>query len=267
MLNYFTYNGKRSIDFGIYIEHSPDSVHAERRGDLLKVAGRNGYIVQEDDTFENYNQTYEVGFKKEFQRDAYQKSSDIANWLLGSSGYLRFEDTYEPEVYRMARFANPFAVNTLLNRRYGKTKLIFDFQPERYLKSGENEILVASNIDLSQGTFIEQFEVINPYSVPAKPILNISGTGSVKLTFESADLSDRLIDFTVRFAVAGSNVTLDCKTHKVSEPSWILYDSLTKYPELPTLKPGRNLIAVSNNGVVNPGTLISLSVIPRWWSL
>ena len=121
MLNYFTYNGKSSRDFGIYIEKAPDSVHAERRGEPYKVAGRNGTLVREEDTYDNYNQTYEVGFKEQYQRNAYTKSNDIASWLLGSSGYLRFEDTYEPEIFRMARFANPFAVNTLLNRRTNNT--------------------------------------------------------------------------------------------------------------------------------------------------
>ena len=285
MLNYFVFNGKSSRDFGIYIEKSPDSVHAERRGESFSVAGRNGSEVNEDSTFENYNQTYEVGWKKEFERDAYQVSNDIASWLLGSSGYCRFEDTYEPEFFRMARFANPMSVNTLLNRRYGKTKLIFDFQPQRFLKNGEKAVTAFENVNLAN-TITAGFHINNPFAMAANPIIRLTGRGDIRLMSEWSGLSPAVpmsgaspMSVGQNTRLAGSMtdlvfhlysddivITIDCNDGRMScDPSIIEYG--TTYPELPTLYQGDNAFTLTNIGVSNPGYVTKLEIIPRWWTI
>lgn len=169
------YNGTSSDDFGLIVEKLPPSVHASRRGDLISIPGRNGVIVREDGSFNTYEQEYQISFSQAAQnRDPYQTARDIAVWLLGSRGFCRLEDIFEPEYFRLARYSGAFDVGTML-MKYGKATLTFDVQPQRYLKSGESEIMIESNA--SGSSSIE----INNIAKNAKRVkLNVSQDASIE---------------------------------------------------------------------------------------
>ena len=132
------FNGKSSDDFGLVVEYFPESVHAARRGELTPIPGRNGVIVREDGSFDSYVQTYQIWFRKtsENPRDTYANARAVADWLLNSRGFLRLEDSYEPDFFRLARYSGSLNVETVL-RNHGRATIQFDVQPQRYLKSGD----------------------------------------------------------------------------------------------------------------------------------
>lgn len=165
------FNGTSSQDFGLVVEKVPSSVHASRRGNLISIPGRNGVIVREDGSFDTYAQEYDIWFSelKEYgNRSAYDMARDIAVWLLGASGFCRLEDDFEPEHYRLARYSGALDVEmTLL--QCGKARLTFDFQPQRYLKSGENAISY-------EGDSTTVFSITNPTKFEARPLLKFVDT-------------------------------------------------------------------------------------------
>lgn len=153
------FNGKSSDDFGLVVEYFPESVHAARRGELTTIPGRNGVIVREDGSFDSYVQTYQIWFRKtnENPRDTYANARAVAEWLLNARGFLRLEDSYEPEFFRLARYSGSLNVETVL-RNHGRATIQFDVQPQRYLKSGEVEIKTNTHnnregIELSRAPF------------------------------------------------------------------------------------------------------------------
>lgn len=162
------FNGKSSADFGLIVEYYPESVHAARRGELIPIPGRNGVIIREDGAYDTYSQTFQIWFRNTLNRDTFQTARDVAEWLLGASGFCRLEDTYEQEHFRLARFVGPLNVETVL-KNHGRATLEFDVQPQRYLKSGETPLTFTGGASAT---------IMNPTQFEARPLLKFSNVSS-----------------------------------------------------------------------------------------
>lgn len=278
MISQLIYNGKNLKDFGVTIEHLPESAHPQRRGDAYRIAGRNGSRVREDGTFDNYDQPYDVWFRDfAVNRDVYQVSRDLADFLLGSSDYCRLEDTYEPEIYRLARFAGPLNIEAVL-RRYGRAKLVFDCQPERFLKSGEQAITLWENLDMmdAPGGSVSQ-TVNNPTSHDAAPLIRFTGTGSFVIAKPAQHAADAMMIGVTLDDSTAETIEIDCASYAVNfvetvagvemrsdASARIRY--LTQYPTLTRLAPGSNTVRLELYDVMSPAVLQSFEIIPRWWT-
>lgn len=139
------YNGKSSADFGMFVQKLPVLRRPERDGQTVYVPGRNGAIVIENCTYKNYVQPYEIALTDTEQGVAIA-SRAVSEWLLNTQGYIRLEDSFEPDVYRMARFAGPLDIEQIMEQD-GKAVIEFDCMPQRYCKFGEAEMRVRNNTD------------------------------------------------------------------------------------------------------------------------
>ena len=169
MRSAISFDGKSSADFGLIVEYYPESVHAARRGELIPIPGRNGVIIREDGAYDTYQQTFQIWFRNTLNRDTFQVARDVAEWLLGASGFCRLEDTYEPEHFRLARFVGPLNVETVL-KNHGRATLEFDVQPQRYLKSGETSLTFTGGTTTS---------ITNPTQFEARPLLKFTDTSTL----------------------------------------------------------------------------------------
>lgn len=167
--DYFIFNGTRSDDMGLLIASDPVSVHPARRGELFPIPGRNGSIVREDGSYDTYTVTYDVLLdSKDKASDVYAHAREVAVWLLGSRGFCRLEDSYEPEYFRLARCAAQMSVENRL-ARFGRAQISFEVQPQRYLKSGETPLTFTGG---SVST------ITNPTQFEARPLLRFTDTAS-----------------------------------------------------------------------------------------
>lgn len=163
------FNGTSSDDFGLVVEKLPPSIHAARRGDLISIPGRNGVIVREDGSFDTYQQEYKIWFNDSVQNhDVYEIARDIAVWLLGTPGFCRLEDVFEPDHFRLAKYSGEYNVDTVL-MECGKATLVFDVQPQRYLKSGESPLTFTGGAIAT---------IMNPTQFEARPLLKFSNVSS-----------------------------------------------------------------------------------------
>jgi len=168
------FNGISSADFGCTIERRPNHTRGSRRGELIEVPGRNGVVVLEDGSFATYKQEYVMAFKEGDTMPPYKRAAQVAEWLLGSRGFCRLEDDFEPNVYRMARYAGALNIEQVADK-YGRVVLEFECQPQRYLKSGEVETRVESNVS---GT--STMDVANLASNVNRVKLNVSQDASIE---------------------------------------------------------------------------------------
>ena len=262
MMSSFVFNGKSSRDFCLNVDQLPAPVHPARRGDPYRIAGCNGTEYQEDGTYENYTQPFKIWFRDFVSnRDVYQISNDIATWLLCSRNFCRFEDTYEPEYFRMARFAGPLNIEAVL-RKYGRTTLEFEFKPERYLKSGEQQVKGSNSIELS-----------NPTGQIARPRIKMQGVGKTTLVCNAVyeGTMEHHLAIDVDFGSSGSTITIDSNTYKAtfangSDAYGALSRSGSKYPSLPQLYRGVNHIGQVDD-VTTEGRISSIEIVPRWWTV
>ncbi len=260
------FNGRSCKDFCMTVESRPPAAFPVRRGEVYEIEGSNGSHVQENGTFSNYVQPYKVWLGgRSAPLGARALSRGIAAWLLGSSGYCRLEDSYEPEHFRLARFAGPLNVEQLL-QNFGRCTLEFDVRPERYLKDGENAVTLLENVNLSNQSQVlaAQATVKNLTGFPAKPIFRITGTGNVGFSCEPENVGDDMMIIALNLG-SGGTVSIDCKSYQINcAPELVSFG--TAYPVLATLQAGDNVVAATY-GLTNPGTITKLEMIPRWWTL
>lgn len=257
------FNGRSSTDFEMIVTEYPVLSRGVRRGDAYQIAGRNGTQIREDGTFDNYTMTYKVSFPEEDGPSA--TTAEIAEWLLGSSGYCRLEDSFEPDYYRLARYAGPLNITQLLDQ-YGTAPLSFDCQPERFLKTGETTITALEDVHSLEH---EIFYLDNPTGMVARPLIRVTGYGGIQFAVHpegAAPLVIRTATGTTR-----QTILIDCDTYAVTyadgtdASSDMTFVDSEGYPEFPTLQAGTTVI---ENIPFNGGGLIeSLEIVPRWWSL
>ena len=130
--------------------------------------------------------------------------------------------------------------------RYGRCTLEFECQPERWLKSGDEEI------QLTDGT------IYNPTGNVAKPIIRIVRSATTVLSVNN----DAFMSIG-GYSSGNTNVYIDCENGTIIDGQGNdLYGSTVFYKnfqDFPTLEPGTSTIAATNSTLVY--------VTPRWWVL
>lgn len=155
------FNGKSSADLGIIVSKYPIMRKPARKGTVRTIPGRSGAIVSDTRAYETYVQPYEISIINKQQGIAVAARA-VADWLLGSSGYCRLEDDFEPDIYRMARYASQLDIETIMTM-HGTAVIEFECQPQRYLKSGEQEIELTEELTTLR----------NPTAFAASPLIKV----------------------------------------------------------------------------------------------
>lgn len=237
MKNYFFFNGARSIDKGLTIEYCPSVGTGQRVVEKISVPGRSGDLVIDTGAYGNYIQPYEIWFKDGL-RGTTRAARDIAQWLLSGVGYMRLEDTYDPEIFRLAMFTGPFDVENWMLIA-GRATLEFDCQPQRWLKTGQLPVAVQSGQSL-----------INTWQ-PAKPLIQVTGTGDGTLVVGGSTIS--ISDMT-------GAITLDSETEDAYSGTENLNNNVQVNGGYPILQNGETAVSFS-------GGIIAVRITPRWWSI
>jgi phage-related protein len=182
------FNGISSAEFGCTIERRPNHTRGSRRGELIEIPGRNGVIVLEDGSYSTYVQQYVVAFEEGDTIPPYKRAEQVAAWLLGSHGFCRLEDDFEPDVYRMARYAGPLNIEQVASE-YGRCVIEFECQPQRYLKIGEMQLKYT---DTSLSAFTGNS--VMAYGVPDNitKIKVVSSVENTRLTLRNPDTSESI---------------------------------------------------------------------------
>lgn len=206
MKHSFIFNGKSSLDYGIIIATHPESRHAERRGSTSTIPGRHGALYRDEAAFSTYEISYDVLLDARNVVDMYHLGRDLSAWLLTASGYCRLEDTYEKEHYRMARYiGSPEVANILF--QFGRAELEFEVLPQRYLKSGEQEIELTEELNT----------LFNPTAFASSPLIR------VEMQSEAQEITPTVIgadDMTWSYGYIGNKKMQASRVHTVIPSSY-----------------------------------------------
>lgn len=162
-----TIGGVSSKNYGVYISGEGAFNAPERAVEMISIPGRNGAYPLDKGHFENIEVTYPAGLFGMSEADFADAISDFRNFLCSKNGYVRIEDDYNPNEYRMGIYKSGLEVeaNSL---EAGEFNIVFDCKPQRFLKSGETAVAVASG-----------GKVTNPTLFDAKPQLQVVGYGEI----------------------------------------------------------------------------------------
>lgn len=196
----FTFGGESSADYGAFLTGEGVFNAPERAVEMIEVPGRNGSFAMDMGRFENVELTYNASLVDVTNADFADRISALRNWLCSKRGYVRLEDEYNPDEYRMAVYKSGLEVDHegLLT---GEFDIVFDCKPQRWLKSGETAIDVTSGDTITNPTLFE-----------SSPLLAVEGYGHISMNGYELDLYDRPlgnVELTKREWAEFENFTFD----------------------------------------------------------
>ncbi len=234
MIGYFVYGDRCSRDYGLYISGGEAYNAPERDVEVVEVPGKNGNLVLDNGRFKNITVTYPAFIRHKFK----SLSQAAREWLLCAYGYVRLEDSYNPEYYRMARFGGPLDFDTRVLNRSGECNLSFDCKPQRFLIEGDFAVDVAGSVKL-----------FNPTLFSALPLIRVYGTDG------------RLMvgDIIVQLSGIQEYIDIDCEIMNAYKGT-VNCNSKIIAPAFPTLPAGET-------GIAFEGNISHVQIRPRWWTI
>lgn len=246
----FTYNGVNSRNYcELYVSGGGTFNAPERDFESIPIPGRNGELTLDNGRFKNITVEYEGWIAKDFLTN----SAKARAWLCSQYGYKRLEDDYHPDEYRMARFVSGLEMEPFVSSGdylAGTTIIKFDCMPQRFLKSGETEIVKTDEME---------FTITNPTLFESRPIITVS---RVDTSDNNRDFSIIINGNTIQLTDIDSEIILDSelyRAYKIVNNQPVSLDSHMT-GEFQPLIPGINTFSITEHR-------ISLSIVPRWWTL
>ena len=230
------YGGETSSDYGIVVGEVPSFDKPTRRSNVFNVQGRNGSIIFQDGSFDDVTRSYKV-WVAEDNNNLADKVNAVSAWLYSKKGYQRLEDSFEPDVFRLAYYNGSGNVSNEL-MTVGETTLSFVCRPERFLKSGE-EVVSVTNGD----------SINNPTRFEAKPLIHIEGTGTVSVKIGGKTITASITDY----------INIDCdRLNAYRLPSENKNADVTG--TFPTIPEGVNTITLT-------GSITKCEITPRYYTI
>lgn len=189
----FTFDGTNSRAYGVYITGRGVFNAPERNVEMVEIPGRNGAYALDKGNFNNIEVTYPAGIFADTEADFAQAVSDLRNFLCSKNGYCRLEDDYNSGEYRMAIYKSGLEVDHDMLTA-GEFNIVFECKPQRWLTSGETAVSVASG-----------GKVTNPTLFEAKPLLEVTGYGTIDIGGSEIEIANVTIGNTVLYG--GNNFT------------------------------------------------------------
>lgn len=143
---YFVFNGKKSSDFGVWASGSYVLDSPMKRYEQIEVPGRNGALIIEDGSYENVNLEFKDCWIPE---DFPTNYSALKNFLYRQKGYQRLELSWLPDEYRLAAFEGDIEPSLTGWNGMGRFDMSFNCKPQRFLKSGEEPIVLMNWASMS----------------------------------------------------------------------------------------------------------------------
>lgn len=235
MSNYFTFAGKNSQDFKVYISGQGTYNAPARVYTSFEIPGRSGDLLIDEKRFENIDLTYPAFIFKDMPSNI----EGLRNYLLSLNGYQRLEDTYHPDEYRMAVYKDGLDATIDQRHEFASFDLTFHCKPQRYLKLGERV-----------STFTSSGSIYNPTYQEAKPLIRVYGSGIV-------DIGTSII--TISSANVYTDIDcdmMDCYKDTMNRNSYVTFSDYN----FPTLKPGETNITLGTG-------ITKVEITPRWWEV
>ncbi len=201
----FTFDGKSSADYGVYITGEGVFNAPERAVEMIEIPNRNGAYAMDQGRFNNIQVTYQVGMFDVDESDFADKVSDFRNWLCSKKGYVRLTDDYNPDEYRMAVFSAGVELDheDLIS---GECDITFECKPQRFLTSGETEQTVTNNGTLT-----------NPTLFDSSPLLAVKGYGNLSFNGYALNIENAVVGDIEIAEQATDIVTLDTSMCNVGD--------------------------------------------------
>lgn len=223
----FTFNGVRAADYGIYVTDVNVFNSAARDVEYIQIPGRDGAFALDRGRFQNISVVYKCVMTQDTDEDFATAISEFRNAIASTKGYKRLEDDIHTDEYRMGVFSKGLEAPTL-NTKTATFDVEFNCQPQRFLKSGETAVSVASG-----GT------ITNPTLFESHPLLHLWGYGNIEINGEQLSINNDQY---------GRILLVDKTTHEgTSLHKYIYHNSVSPNPKVSLMNEGDTLTLVGGS--------------------
>lgn len=160
----FKFGEHSTKDFDLVIQAPPTYNFPEKDVTIEHIPGRNGDLIIDNNCWKNTERTYSVASIFRPGTDFIANSERLIKWLTSTKGYHRLEDSYDPNVYRMAQYRSSGSLTNYYDQATA-LNITFECKPQRYLKNGEIAVDFNGHVAVLE----------NPTGYPALPELTIQG--------------------------------------------------------------------------------------------
>ena len=231
------YGGEASSDYGMVVAEAPSFERPTRKQSVYTVPGRNGDVVFQQDAWADVARTYQVWLAENGDESLTELVDAFEAWLNSQKGYQRLEDSFEPDVFRLAYYSGGIGVSNHLTQ-YGEATLSFTCRPERFYKSGEQPVTVVNGDKIN-----------NPTRFASKPLIHIEGSGTVTISCGGKTMSASVTDY----------INIDCEQMNAYRlPAENKNSQISG--SFPTIEPGINTVGIT-------GTVSLCTITPRYFTI
>lgn len=243
-MSFFTYNGRSSADFHLYIESK--NIFSAPAFDLSfqSIPGRNGDLLLSNNRFANLLVSYTAFVARRNVQSLADTLRQVKGWLYTQPDrYHPITDSYDPGFVRYGVIKEGLDMEEQLNR-LGLFTVTFSCKPFRYSLAGSEPVAVPAFGGV----------LSNPFPFISRPYIRVEGSGSGALTIQSAENNS-----TWTFSDLDGYVEVDAEQMNIYKSTQLKNHTVTG-DGFPLLYPGNNALSFS-------GGITGLSVTPRWCCL
>lgn len=160
----FKFGEHSTKDFDLVIQAPPTYNFPDKDVSKEHIPGRNGDLIIDNNCWKNTERTYSIASVFRPGTDFISNSERLIKWLTSYKGYHRLEDSYDPDVYRLAEFSSSGSLTNYYDQATA-INITFNCKPQRYLKNGEKPVSFNGPVAV-----LENFT-----AYPALPEISIDG--------------------------------------------------------------------------------------------
>lgn len=238
MADWFELNGRKSTEFGVFVETFPSIILPSERVQTHQIPGRHGDLKVREGAYVPIILPLEC-----FARNI-EHLDEFSGWLR-EFGWMRM-GKYPNFAYKASMISQIDIDEIRKGRANRRFSIVFDCQPFRYVWPEADSIPIAMS-DYPNGSA----SIVNPGNVESAPRFIIAGSGEFSLTVGLTEMTFRNVE---------SGIIVDCE----AEECFNLEESLSANEkaeigddEFPKLRAGANMISWS-------GDITKVTIVPRW---
>lgn len=231
------YGGEASNDYGMVVAEAPAFVRSRRKQTIFNVPGRNGAVIYQEDAWEDVPKSYKVWVSETQDKTLPEQVDAIEAWLNSLTGYQRLEDSFEPDIFRLAYYPGGDGFTNKLMQA-GEATLNFTCRAEKFYKAAETPL------DITGGGILS-----NETRFSARPLIHIEGIGSVSVLIKDKTITAAVTDY----------INIDCETMNAYRlPAENMNNKISG--EFPRIQPGDNVVTIT-------GSVTKVTITPRYYTI
>lgn len=256
VLNYFSFNEIPSLEYNLVIESKSILNAPEPDLQSYQIPGRDGNLYISNNRWNGVQVSYDTFLRVHNQDDIQAYLASVKNWLLAQPGeYLRLEDTYDLEHYRLGTYVTRLEVENSW-RWCTRQTVQFECLPYRYLRTGDISTISSQPITVYNPTGFNALPEITLYFGAR---LNDSFT--IEIQDEDGEAYYQQTLTGVPASLAYLTLVINSQTQEMRD----MYGNLVPTADIdlfPYLKPGTSVVNVTANNATN-----TFAITPHWREL